>query len=93
MSLVAFASWRCNCTMLAETMDGLADRCPTHGDGLLARPSWEANPHTVPLGLEAAYNKEAAESHAQGSLQHGGSCEQVALDCNTDHAEAVTDGG
>jgi len=52
--LVAFACWRCNCTMLAKTQGEIPKRCPAHGAGLLGPVSWELNPKGLPLGLQSA---------------------------------------
>lgn len=52
MSALAFGSWRCNCTMLAKTLEDVPERCPQHGEGLLDKPSWTLNPYNVPLGYE-----------------------------------------
>jgi len=47
--LVAFGGWRCGCTCLAERLEDIPRKCPTHDESLLDRPSLETNPHNVPL--------------------------------------------
>ena len=49
---VAFAGWRCHCTILAKTMEEIPDRCPTHAKGLLGPAEWVRNTHKVPLGVQ-----------------------------------------
>lgn len=53
-SLVAFGSWRCNCTQLAKKLEHIPDLCPLHNVGLLGARSWEQNPNKIPLGHEQA---------------------------------------
>jgi len=57
---VAFASWQCNCTMLAETREEIPDRCPRHAKGLLGPIEWVSNIHNVPLGFQLALPKTEA---------------------------------
>lgn len=60
--LVAFGSWRCNCTFLAATLQEVPARCPDHGVELLDAPTWEENPHGVALGLAPDHRLEVADS-------------------------------
>jgi hypothetical protein len=60
-AVVAFGTWRCNCTMLAATLADVPGKCPTHGDGLLGPAEWTTNPHRKPLGLKPDHRLVAAE--------------------------------
>lgn len=47
-----FASWRCNCTILATSADEIADLCPTHGKSLLGPREFVEVDTSAPLGIE-----------------------------------------
>ena len=53
---VVFASYRCNCTILARTFAEIPSRCPEHDMEMLDRPSWEENTYNVPLGMNKSEN-------------------------------------
>jgi len=57
---VAFASWRCNCTMLAKSREEIPDRCPKHAKGLLGPIEWVSNIHNVPLGFQLGLHETGA---------------------------------
>lgn len=59
--LVAFGTWRCNCTLLVDTIEEIPSRCPTHDAPALGRPSLETNPHGVALGLRGDHRLAAGE--------------------------------
>lgn len=50
---VWFASWRCNCTILALAAAEISSLCPAHGALLLGREQVEVA-KSLPLGVVAA---------------------------------------
>ncbi len=62
-NLVAFGSWRCNCTMLAATLADVPRECPTHGVTLLGPVSWETNKSGVGLGLMPDHRLDNSGRH------------------------------
>lgn len=53
-NLVAFGSWRCNCTMLVDHHADVPATCPEHSVGLLGPVTYESNPNNVALGYAPA---------------------------------------
>jgi len=56
---VAFASWRCNCTILAVTKEEIPTLCPTHQKGLLGPIEWVVNKKNVALDLKPDHRRSA----------------------------------
>jgi hypothetical protein len=65
-NVVAFGTWRCNCTMLAEHIDDVPEQCPIHHVALLGPRTLELNPHRVPLGIWPDHRLTRAEGRSDG---------------------------